>query len=276
MTVRWWRFAWANRQGPEPGYAHGGRPYRQPLPDGQAEPREAEQGYQQLGVEVYGGALLNPWFDRDLSLAGRVSFGSPGGRAVQGPGGFPRPVAVIPSLAIHLDREVNKNRSINPQTDIVPLLGMAEKLDFRELLAAASPRSTPSVEVGAGAGLRAVPATTHSRRRGWAWTVSSLPPARLDNLLSCYAGLRPCWRASVGDTTCWSATTTRKWAASPPPAPRAVPAQRAGAHGGQYDHLRRPDRALDDDLRRLRPRGAAQLCQRHDENHGPLLNGRAR
>src|SRR5690606_8487442 len=86
-------------------------------------PERNRSGYFQLGVEVYGGVLLNPWFDRDLSLAGRVvtraADGSLAARLVD----LRRPVAVIPSLAIHLDRDANRQRSINAETDIQPLLG---------------------------------------------------------------------------------------------------------------------------------------------------------
>ena len=42
----------------------------------------SSQGYAQLGVEVYGGALLHPWFDRDLSIAGRVNYQSADGGVV--------------------------------------------------------------------------------------------------------------------------------------------------------------------------------------------------
>jgi len=81
----------------------------------------------QAGVEVYGGALLAPWFDRDLSLAGRVVWrgenGSPGSGLID----FRKPLAVIPSLAIHLDRTANKNRSINPQEDLYVLLATSRK-----------------------------------------------------------------------------------------------------------------------------------------------------
>ena len=99
------------------------------------QPEKVSQGYQQLGVEVYGGALLNPWFDRDLSIAGRVTYADAKGALRKALVDFREPVAVVPSLAIHLDREVNKSRSINAQTDIVPILGIGEELDLRALLA---------------------------------------------------------------------------------------------------------------------------------------------
>jgi aspartyl aminopeptidase len=79
-------------------------------------------GYLQLGVEVYGGALLNPWFDRDLSLAGRVSYDTLDGKLESQLIDFRQALATIPSLAIHLDREANKNRTINSQTDILPII----------------------------------------------------------------------------------------------------------------------------------------------------------
>lgn len=80
----------------------------------------------QLGVEVYGGALLSPWFDRDLSLAGRVSWASQEVPLQMALIDFQKPLATIPSLAIHLDREANKNKSINTQTDLVPLLQLGD------------------------------------------------------------------------------------------------------------------------------------------------------
>lgn len=70
-------------------------------------PEIARNGFLQLGVEVYGGALFAPWFDRDLSLAGRVTFRANGkleSRLVD----FRKAIAVIPNLAIHLNRAANE------------------------------------------------------------------------------------------------------------------------------------------------------------------------
>ena len=100
-------------------------------------PERTKSGYFQLGVEVYGGALLNPWFDRDLSIAGRVSFETRQGELKSTLIDFVDPIAVIPSLAIHLDREANENRTINKQNHLPPVLCLAEKdenLSFNDLL----------------------------------------------------------------------------------------------------------------------------------------------
>ncbi|MEC8804058.1 MAG: M18 family aminopeptidase [Pseudomonadota bacterium] len=100
-------------------------------------PEVYRQGYVQLGVEVYGGALFAPWFDRDLSIAGRVHYKSCRGELRSALIDFSNPIAVIPSLAIHLYRGVNDSRSINAQKELVPLLsqlGKEEDFDFNELL----------------------------------------------------------------------------------------------------------------------------------------------
>lgn len=85
-------------------------------------PEIRRQGYLQLGVEVYGGALFRPWFDRDLSIAGRVHFQTRSGDLDSCLLDLQAPVAVIPSLAIHLDREVNEGRACNAQKELPPIL----------------------------------------------------------------------------------------------------------------------------------------------------------
>jgi aspartyl aminopeptidase len=152
-------------------------------------PEKNTQGYFQLGVETYGGVLLNPWFDRDLSLAGRVSYRNGDGKICSTLLDFERPIAVIPSLAIHLDREANKNRTVNPQTDIPPILMQADdKIDFRELLAGAlSERGVEGVDQVLDYELSFYdtqrPALVGLKQE-------FIASARLDNLLSCYVGLQ--------------------------------------------------------------------------------------
>lgn len=91
-------------------------------------------GWLQLGVQVYGGVLLAPWFDRDLGLAGRVHVRHPDGRLESVLLNVDRPIAMIPSLAIHLDRDVNAGRAINPQTQMSPVLMQSEKTNLNHLL----------------------------------------------------------------------------------------------------------------------------------------------
>ncbi|MFP8967826.1 M18 family aminopeptidase [Pokkaliibacter sp. CJK22405] len=98
------------------------------------QPELHRHSYAQVGVEVYGGVLQNPWFDRDLSLAGRVTYRTDKGELASCLIDMKKAVAIIPSLAIHLDREVNKQRSINAQLHLPPILWQeaeGEKFDFR-------------------------------------------------------------------------------------------------------------------------------------------------
>lgn len=85
----------------------------------------SENTYVRLNTEVYGGPILNTWLDRPLSVAGRVTLKGenplyPETKLVN----INRPIMIIPNLAIHMNREVNKGFELNRQKDTLPLLSL--------------------------------------------------------------------------------------------------------------------------------------------------------
>ena len=91
-----------------------------------------------LAVEPYGGMIARSWLDRPLSVAGRLVVRREGGIATQLVN-VDRDLLVIPSVAIHLDREVNQGTALKANTDLLPLLGCGtERGRFRALLAEAA------------------------------------------------------------------------------------------------------------------------------------------
>lgn len=157
-------------------------------------PDVKSEGYWQWGVEVYGGALLATWTDRDLGLAGRVFVqgedGKPNARLFQAD----RPLARIPNLAIHLNRHVNdEGLKLDAQKHLAPMISSwNESRGFRKWLTS---------EVGAE-----VLTWDLSLYDLAAPVVGGLDgefvfSARLDNQAGCYAALRALLDADVGEAT---------------------------------------------------------------------------
>ncbi len=163
-----------------------------PRPDVEA------QGYRQLAVETYGGVLLHTWLDRDLSLAGRVTFREDDGIRTARVN-FERPLLRIPSLAIHLNREVNtQGLQLNSQQHLVPLLGLESAPALAQFLveelAARSVAEIPAEAV------LAFDLMLHDAQPSGVAGVNGefiLAP-RLDNLGSCHAALSALLAAARG------------------------------------------------------------------------------
>lgn len=142
-----------------------------------------EKAYVKLNVEKYGGMLMSPWFDRPLSVAGRVIV-SEGGEIREKLIDIDRDLLMIPSLAIHMNREVNSGYSYNPQKDLLPLYGTAGTEEtFRKTLAEA-------------AGVREEEILNHdlflySRTRGAVWGAEKefISAGRLDDLQCAFASM---------------------------------------------------------------------------------------
>jgi aspartyl aminopeptidase len=148
------------------------------------KPEISSAGHVQLGVEVYGGVLLSTWLDRDLSLAGRVMVqrGAAIGAELVDLG---RPIARISNLAIHLDREVNKNGlKINEQKHLPATIALGSndaEIDVRGIVAA---------EIGvAREAILTHDLLLYDTQKGALGGVGEelVYSARLDNLASCFA-----------------------------------------------------------------------------------------
>ncbi len=92
-----------------------------PCPKLKENPEMRKNGYVRLNVEKYGGMLLAPWFDRPLSVAGRILVRD--GKEIRSIlVNLDKDVAIIPSLAIHMNREANKGYSYSFQKDMLPIV----------------------------------------------------------------------------------------------------------------------------------------------------------
>ncbi len=164
-------------------------------------PHNAE-GMARLGVEVYGGPILATFADRDLGLAGRVSVRSEAGfstRLLR----FDGPVARLPNLAIHMNREVNEQGlKLNKQTELPLLLGLAMDdpgQGFRELLARQAGCTA--------ADILGWELNVFDCQAGGFWGAEGefLADGQLDNLASCHGALSALLATARPQATCVAA-----------------------------------------------------------------------
>lgn len=147
---------------------------------------ESEGHYIRLNVEGYGGMIRAPWFDRPLSVAGRVLVKD------KAQGGFRsilvdigRDLVMIPNLAIHMDRQINDSCKYNIQKDMLPIYGdLSAKGTFMKLIADTA--GVPEEEI-LGHDL-----FLYNRQKGTVWGASGefLSCSRLDDLQCAFASLK--------------------------------------------------------------------------------------
>lgn len=237
-------------------------------------PEKNQKGYFQLGVEVYGGVLLNPWFDRDLSLAGRVNYETATGELKSTLLNFDKALAVIPSLAIHLDRNANENRTINKQRHLPPILMAANSQNetFKALL---QDHLTTKEGVTDCHEILDHELFFYDTQAPALTGLNSefISSARLDNLLSCYAGLVALLNAGSGRSSLLVCSDHEEvGSVSASGAQGAfLKSTLARVFSGHEDMTRCMHHSMmisADNAHGVHP----NYADVHDENHGPLLN----
>lgn len=140
--------------------------------------------YVKLNVERYGGMICSAWFDRPLSVAGRIAV-EQDGEIVSRLVDIKRDLLMIPNLAIHMNREINDGYKYNAQKDLLPLFGGADAAGmFMKLVADAA---DVAVEDILGHDL-----FLYNRERGRIWGAKNeyISASRLDDLQCAFASLK--------------------------------------------------------------------------------------
>jgi len=201
-----------------------------------------------------------------LSLAGRVSGLNDKGELVHPLLDFKRPIALIPSLAIHLDTKANKERSINAQTDIPPIMMQSEEaISFEEILL----KETGLKEV-----LDFELMFYDTQAPAFVGFNSEfIASARLDNLLSCYVGLQSIKEASTKRTALLICSDheevgSESTSGAAGPFLEMVLKRIAPSHEDYSRMLNASMMISADNAHGVHP----NFMAKHDENHGPLLN----
>lgn len=261
---------------PEQGFRMVGAHTDSPCLKVKPNPTLHEKGYYQLGVEVYGGALLNPWFDRDLSLAGRVTWTDQSSQLHSSLLNFKDPIAIIPSLAIHLDREANKMRSVNPQKDIPPVLSLLkgdEKNDFSQQLIKQIKRENSTLQP---ADILDYELFFYDTQKAAIIGLEQdfIASARLDNLLSCFTGLQALLVAAESEMPCLLACNDHEEVGSQ----SAIGAQgpflknvltRIAGTGEPFIRAMQQSMLISaDNAHAVHP----NYSDKHDSNHEPIIN----
>lgn len=105
---------------------------------GEKPEMEAGKEYIKLNVEQYGGMIMAPWFDRPLSVAGRV-IAKKDGKLLTKLVKIDRDMMIIPNVAIHMNRDINNGYKYNVQEDLLPIYGDgASKGGFMKQIAEAA------------------------------------------------------------------------------------------------------------------------------------------
>lgn len=145
---------------------------------------EAEGHYIKLNVEKYGGMIISPWFDRPLSIAGRLVT-EEDGRLVSRLVNVDKDLVMIPNLAIHMNRQVNDGYKYNPQKDTLPIFGSMEaKGTFMSVMAEAAGIKEENI-LGHDLFL-------YNREKGTVWGADEayLSCGRLDDLQCAFASVK--------------------------------------------------------------------------------------
>ena len=231
-------------------------------------------GYVQLGVEPYGGVLMNPWFDRDLSLAGRVTLMSSDKILFSRLIDFESPIAFIPSLAIHLDREANSGRKVNPQTMLPPIIGLSgtDKFNLKQLILDKLVDSQLAKKTDVVSDFELSLYDTNPA------AIIGLDEAfiagsRLDNLVSCWIGLKALIDSSSVDTQLLICNDHEEvgsgsFAGARSDLLESVLMRMVGDAAKFSSVMSRSLLVSADNAHGLHP----NFLEKHDQSHGPILN----